>query len=147
MGANGYEPTLTIFLKMYLFSSLTKIFQLFQEQLQTCIEALNLVLPEHLKSLSQNPDFIMPDSTSKSPDLICTEELLENSCHTSSEDSSDSSLTTLGDYCLTSPGSRSSSPLSAVDIFTEFNTNILQPMFDQVDQDQVDSSFSSILVS
>jgi len=35
------------------------------------------------------------------------------------------------------PGSsRSSSPLSAVDIFTEYNTNVLQAIFDQVEQQQ-----------
>ena len=47
-------------------------------------------------------------------------------------------------YSLGSSTSRSSSPLSAVDIFTEYNTNVLQAIFDQADE--IDSHFS-ILVS
>lgn len=37
-------------------------------------------------------------------------------------------------YSLGTNTSRSSSPLSAVDIFTEYNTNVLQAIFDQADE-------------
>ena len=47
-------------------------------------------------------------------------------------------------YSLGTNTSRSSSPLSAVDIFTEYNTNVLQAIFDQADE--IDSPYS-ILVS
>jgi hypothetical protein len=55
------------------------------------------------------------------------------------------------DECCLSPitaagekSDRSSSPLSAVDIFSEFDSNVLQAIFEQ--SDNLDSAFS-ILVS
>jgi hypothetical protein len=125
------------------------------------------VLPQYLKGLSQNPNLaIVPaDSTTTSTittttttisqDLTCDEmlQISDDSTLTSaSSDSFEVSLTSPG-YSLATTSSRSSSPLSAVDIFTEFNTNVLQPMFDQVEANNqimtTDSptTFSTILVS
>jgi hypothetical protein len=127
------------------------------------------VLPQYLKGLSQNPNLaIVPaDSTTTSTittttttttisqDLTCDEMLQVSDDSTLTSASSDSfevSLTSPG-YSLATTSSRSSSPLSAVDIFTEFNTNVLQPMFDQVEANNqimtTDSptTFSTILVS
>jgi hypothetical protein len=127
------------------------------------------VLPQYLKGLSQNPNLaIVPaDSTATSTittttttttisqDLTCDEMLQVSDDSTLTSASSDSfevSLTSPG-YSLATTSSRSSSPLSAVDIFTEFNTNVLQPMFDQVEANNqimtTDSptTFSTILVS
>ena len=116
-----------------------------------CVININAMLPEYLKGLSSNPTMVAPaDSTT--PDLICTEQLSHEDNSISSEDSSnvgtyldDSEYSSL--MAPPTPSSiRSSSPLSAVDIFTDFNTNVLQPMFDQVENAGVDS-FSTILVS
>jgi len=121
------------------------------EQMDKCVININAMLPEYLKGLSSNPTMVAPaDSTT--PDLICTEQLSHEDSSISSEDSSnvgtyldDSEYSSL--MAPPTPSSiRSSSPLSAVDIFTDFNTNVLQPMFDQVENAGVDS-FSTILVS
>merc|ERR1712043_131869 len=64
-----------------------------------------------------------------SPDLSCEEKLLSRD----SLSSTSSEHSTFADSEYTLGGSRSSSPLSAVDIFTEFNQNVLQPMYDQVE--------------
>jgi len=113
------------------------------EQMDKCIEAINSMLPDYLKGLS---NFQPADTTTPEliPDLTCNEEL--------SHDGSSSISTTTSEelYCTgLSPLSRSSSPLSAVDIFTDFNTNVLQPMFDQVEQKSThpkSDSYSTILV-
>jgi len=122
------------------------------EQMDKCVININAALPDFLKSLSSNPTMVVPADTT-TPDLICTEELHENS--NSSEDSSSSNTGTyLDDSEYSSllepptPSSiRSNSPLSAVDIFTEFNTNVLQPIFDQVEHNTGVDSFNTILVS
>ena len=97
------------------------------------------------RTIIQSPD----------PDLLCEEQISNDSTLTQdfptqfSEDfSSRSSFEREGggspQYSLGTSNSRSSSPLSAVDIFTEYNTNVLQAIFDQADE--LDSHFS-ILVS
>lgn len=85
-----------------------------------CIFALNSVLPDYLKGLSNNPILVVAaDSTT--PDLICTEKYTEDSsCNSSCE---------TFEFPPTPSSNRSDSPLSAVDIFTEFNS-----VFDQVEQ-------------
>ena len=116
-----------------------------------CVININAMLPEYLKGLSSNPTMVAPaDSTT--PDLICTEQLSheDSSSNSSGEDTStyldDSEYSSLMAPPTPASSIRSSSPLSAVDIFTDYNTNILQPMFDQVENAGVDS-FSTILVS
>ena len=105
-----------------------------------CIEAINSMLPEYLKGLST----IVPADTTtpELPDLTCNEELSHDGSLATSEES-------CIDFCTLS---RSSSPLSAVDIFTDFNTNVLQPMFDQVEKaschhQQKSDSYSTIMVN
>jgi len=132
-------------------------------QMDKCIIAINAMLPEYLKGLSTNPTMVAPaDSTT--PDLICTEEIscTENTICTEDitcteelscteelvhENSNSSEGTYLdSEYSSLAPPTpssiRSSSPLSAVDIFTDFT-----PMFDQVEQKSGLESFSTILVS
>jgi hypothetical protein len=103
------------------------------------------ILPnQSLDRLTQSPD----------PDLLCQEQIsndLTQDFQTNfSEDFSSRSSFGHDDglgspqYSLGTSNSRSSSPLSAVDIFTEYNTNVLQAIFDQADE--LDSHFS-ILVS
>merc|ERR1712086_983145 len=108
------------------------------------------MLPEYLKGLSTNPTMVVPaDSTT--PDLICNEENItcpeiiscteemtcteELSCteelvHENSNSSEGTYLDS--EYSSLAPPTpssiRSSSPLSAVDIFTHFT-----PMFDRVE--------------
>ena len=112
------------------------------------------MLPEYLRGLSVSVLMVEPDSTTEvnkqltvspnSPDLSCEEKLLSRD----SLSSTSSEHSTFADSEYTLGGSRSSSPLSAVDIFTEFNQNVLQPMYDQVDQANPTDSFNtSILVS
>ena len=93
---------------------------------------------------------VVPADTT-TPDLICNEAISENSSiEDSNQDSQDSIQDPIEDYSpltpssIVTPNSRSSSPLSAVDIFTEFNTNVLQPIFDQV---ETPNSFTSVLIS
>ena len=125
-------------------------FQLFfyflQDQLQQCTKALDAMLPEYLRGLSVSVLMVEPDTTTPdSPDLSCDEKLSRDSLSSTSSEHS-----TFADSEYTLGGSRSSSPLSAVDIFTEFNQNVLQPMYDQVDQTNTDNTNSfntSILVS
>ena len=134
-----------------------------------CIIAINAMLPEYLKGLSTNPTMVVPaDSTT--PDLISTEDIIctenitcteEISCTENMtcteelscteelvhENSNSSEGTYLdSEYSSLAPPTpssiRSSSPLSAVDIFTDFT-----PMFDQVEQKSGLESFSTILVS
>ena len=128
-----------------------------------CIIAINAMLPEYLKGLSTNPTMVAPaDSTT--PDLICTEDISCTENITCTEDitctaelscteelvheNSNSSEGTYLDseYSSLAPPTpssiRSSSPLSAVDIFTDFS-----PIFDQVEQKSGLESFSTILVS
>lgn len=81
------------------------------------------------------------------PDLTCNEELShDGSCSISSNTSEEC----IEHFCA-SPSSRSCSPLSAVDIFTDFNTNVLQPMYEQVDHSNpkapTSDSYSTILVN
>ena len=140
----------------------------FQNHINTCVQAINLMLPGYLKPLIEDPisevASDVPDSTSSpvkspqtcpspppslpfttapqrspEPDLHCEEDL-SNDCQLTEEFSNDE--------CCLSPGdekhrdSRTSSPLSAVDIFNEFDdSDDLQVMFEQND-----SPFS-ILVS
>jgi len=118
------------------------------EQMDKCINALNSVLPEYLKGLSNT--MVVPADTT-TPDLICNEAISENSSiEDSNQDSQDSIQDPIEDYSpltpssIVTPNSRSSSPLPAVDIFTEFNTNVLQPIFDQV---ETPNSFTSVLIS
>jgi len=115
------------------------------EQLNQCTKALDAMLPEYLRGLPEH--LMLPDSTtSESPDLICDEKLImTNSNQNSLSPSSSSEHSTFAESEYTLGGSRSSSPLSAVDIFTEFNQNVLQPMYDQVGTDPTDSF--TILVS
>merc|ERR1711997_121594 len=99
-----------------------------------------------LDRVSQSPD----------PDLLCEEQISNDSTLTQelvSNLDDFSSRSSFGgpeengaspQYSLGTSNSRSSSPLSAVDIFTEYNTNVLQAIFDQADE--LDSHFS-ILVS
>merc|ERR1712203_587133 len=113
------------------------------DQLQQCTKALDAMLPEYLRGLSVSVLMVEPDTTTPdSPDLSCDEKLSRDSLSSTSSEHS-----TFADSEYTLGGSRSSSPLSAVDIFTEFNQNVLQPMYDQVESN-TDSSFNtSILVS
>jgi len=114
-------------------------------QLNQCTKALDAMLPEYLRGLPEH--LMLPDSTtSESPDLMCDEKLImTNSNQNSLSPSSSSEHSTFAESEYTLGGSRSSSPLSAVDIFTEFNQNVLQPMYDQVGSDPTDSF--TILVS
>lgn len=105
--------------------------------------AINSMLPENLKGLSKSYYTIEADSTT--PDLICNEQL-----NASADNSNSSETTTFFDDYPPTPQSRSSSPLSAVDIFTDFNTNVLQPMFDSVEtgaKTGAGSNCNTILVS
>jgi len=125
------------------------------EQMDKCVININAMLPEYLKGLSTNPTMVVPADTTTpdfSPDLICTEELSHENSN-SSEDSNTGTYLDDSEYSSlleppTPSSIRSNSPLSAVDIFTEFNTNVLQPIFDQVEHNNsgVDS-FNTILVS
>merc|ERR1712203_836050 len=126
-------------------------------QMDKCIIAINAMLPEYLKGLSTNPTMVAP-AYSTTPDLICTENITcieditcteELSCteelvHENSNSSEGTYLDS--EYSSLAPPTpssiRSSSPLSAVDIFTDFT-----PMFDQVEQKSGLESFSTILVS
>merc|ERR1711936_1423748 len=112
------------------------------DQLQQCTKALDAMLPEYLRGLSDlmvEPDTTTPDS----PDLSCDEKLSRDR----SLSSTSSEHSTFADSEYTLGGSRSSSPLSAVDIFTEFDQNVLQPMYDQVESNTDNSFNTSILVS
>jgi|ERR1711884_359664 len=116
------------------------------EQMDKCIEAINSMLPDYLKGLS---NFMPADTTTPEliPDLTCNEELShDGSCSISSNTSEEC----IEHFCA-SPSSRSCSPLSAVDIFTDFNTNVLQPMYEQVDHSNpkapTSDSYSTILVN
>jgi hypothetical protein len=95
------------------------------------------ILPAHSldKRCSQSPDL----------DLICDEhisnDLTQDFQSNFSEDFASRSSFGHEDsngasppYSLGTNTSRSSSPLSAVDIFTEYNTNVLQAIFDQADE-------------
>lgn len=107
------------------------------DHIDECTSALSIILPELLKGIEeqiqlqryhQQSQEFQPDSTcsptSQEPDLACHESLSSNS-------------SVIESYSLNnqdgSPTSRSSSPLSAVDIFTEYNTNVLQAIFEQVE--------------
>ena len=117
-----------------------------------CVISINAMLPEYLKGLSINPTMVVPaDSTTT--DLICTEEIpcteelkcTEELVHENSNSSEGTYLDS--EYSSLAPPTpssiRSSSPLSAVDIFTDFT-----PMFDSVDQNNTGlDSFATILVS
>merc|ERR1711953_779336 len=112
------------------------------DQLQQCTKALDAMLPEYLRGLSDlmvEPDTTTPDS----PDLSCDEKLSRDR----SLSSTSFEHSTFADSEYTLGGSRSSSPLSAVDIFTEFDQNVLQPMYDQVESNTDNSFNTSILVS
>merc|ERR1712241_94937 len=112
------------------------------DQLQQCTKALDAMLPEYLRGLSDlmvEPDTTTPDS----PDLSCDEKLSRDR----SLSSTSSEHSTFADSEYTLGGSRSSSPLSAVDIFTEFDQNVLQPMYNQVESNTDNSFNTSILVS
>merc|ERR1712049_54339 len=115
------------------------------EQMDKCIEAINSMLPDYLKGLSFQS---MPADTTTPeliPDLTCNEEL----SHDGSSIISNTSEECI-EFCA-SPSSRSCSPLSAVDIFTDFNTNVLQPLYEQVDhpsqKSSASDSYSTILVN
>ena len=102
-------------------------------------------------------------SSSPEPDLECKEVLSNDS--TLMFDNNDDNMCLVSqsepDFCVanqsksskedaygltvTSSSSRSSSPLSAVDIFTEFNTNVLRAVFEQA-EGNLDPNYS-ILVS
>ena len=99
----------------------------------------------------------LADSTVKSSqsspeltDLVC-KEVLANDSVDEEEDFNDERIL-LGSAGIPSPDdgttgySRTSSPLSAVDIFADYKTNILQAIFDEA-ENNMDSSFNSILVS
>ena len=140
---------ITTFKQMYLFN----FFFTLQEQMDKCVININAMLPEYLKGLSTNPTMVVPADTT-TPDLICNEELNSHENSNSSEDTSSNTGTYLDDSEYSSllepptPSSiRSNSPLSAVDIFTEFNTNVLQPIFDQVEHNTGVDSYNTILVS
>ena len=118
-------------------------------------------IPSPPDSEISNSNTILPNQSfdrsaqSPDPDLLCEEhisnELSQDFQTNFSEDFSSRSSFGHEDsnggsppYSLGTNTSRSSSPLSAVDIFTEYNTNVLQAIFDQADE--LDSHFS-ILVS
>ena len=102
-----------------------------------------ITCPSPPPSLSYANQSLSPQR-SPLPDLLCTEdlsndvELIEDFDH---EECCLSPITASGDK---SGHSRSSSPLSAVDIFSEFDNNVLQAIFDQAEN--LDSPYS-ILVS
>eukprot|EP00095_Tigriopus_kingsejongensis_P004962 maker-scaffold96_size378025-snap-gene-1.15 protein:Tk04962 transcript:maker-scaffold96_size378025-snap-gene-1.15-mRNA-1 annotation:"g1 s-specific cyclin-d2" len=73
------------------------------------------------------------------PDLFCKEYLSNDSALGDEFESTDGVCLPTG-----SPSSRSSSPLSAVDIFTDYNTHVLQAVFEQAENMD---SHCSILVS
>jgi len=110
------------------------------------ITTSNTILQHHSLDRSiQSPD----------PDLLCEEhisnDLTQDFQTNFAEDftsrssfGNEDSVGASPPYSLGSSTSRSSSPLSAVDIFTEYNTNVLQAIFDQADE--IESHFS-ILVS
>merc|ERR1712203_894503 len=101
------------------------------------------MLPEYLRGLSVSVLMVEPDTTTPdSPDLSCDEKLSRDSLSSTSSEHS-----TFADSEYTLGGSRSSSPLAAVDIFTEFDQNVLQPMYDQVESNTDNSFNTSILVS
>ena len=132
---------------MKIFDEKNVHFQLFfvllQDQLQQCTKALDAMLPEYLRGLSVSVLMVEPDTTTPdSPDLSCDEKLSRDSLSSTSSEHS-----TFADSEYTLGGSRSSSPLSAVDIFTEFDQNVLQPMYDQVESNTDNSFNTSILVS
>eukprot|EP00093_Oithona_nana_P008684 08684.XXX_301928_303163_1 [CDS] Oithona nana genome sequencing. len=115
------------------------------EQMDKCIEAINSMLPDYLKGLSFQS---MPADTTTPeliPDLTCNEELSHDGSSIISNTSEE-----CVEFCA-SPSSRSCSPLSAVDIFTDFNTNVLQPLYEQVDhpsqKSSASDSYSTILVN
>ncbi len=83
-----------------------------------------------------------------SPDLACQEHLEDESVLVSDE-SIPGAVASSSSYCLEEPTtttSRSSSPLSAVDIFTEFNAGVLRAVFEQGERAMEPGSYS-ILVS
>lgn len=138
--------------------------------LHQCIKDLASILPDYLKppqiEIHQTPDSTSckpglrrshtypmrmeaeykPDSTTRlspecspEPDLFCKEYMSNDSALGEEFDHPDGDCLATG-----SPSSRSSSPLSAVDIFTDYNTHVLQAVFDQAENMD---SHCSILVS
>jgi hypothetical protein len=121
------------------------------------------MLPAYLKSFAEEPtseaDLPIPDSTSSpvkcpaspqtcpspppslsqrltpqaspEPDLHCSEDLSHDSALSEEFENDECCLSPPASKA--SPASRSSSPLSAVDIFSEFDANILQVIFDPSD--------------
>ena len=128
----------------------------FQAEIEKCTTALTAILPELLKGISdqflpaadseEQPDSTFATGTTPHPlqvedleDLTCQEELLADQENSPPP----AEMYTLRHHHPESPStsvsgssSRSSSPLSAVDIFTEYNTNVLKAIFDQVEQQE-----------
>ena len=105
------------------------------------------IMPSHCldKRASQSPDLDLACDEQISNDL--TQDFQSNYADDFASRSSfghEDSNGASPPYSLGTNTSRSSSPLSAVDIFTEYNTNVLQAIFDQADE--FDSTYS-ILVS
>ncbi len=153
----------------------TSLRSILQGHIDRCLKQIDAILPSYLKAPPQPPLPVSPDSTSNiikpaamtaspievdssthpsssSPevDLACAEVLSNESC----EDVDESGYFgcrargTPEHYTGTAAAgdSRSSSPLSAVDIFTDFNTNVLQAAYAEAEAGGVDPAYS-ILVS
>ena len=100
--------------------------------------------PEQLQQLQLSTPTKAVTTASPEPDLVCSEILLEELDSLDSSSSSSTKTVTSAE----SP-SRSDSPLSAVDIFTDFNTNVLQVYEDEAEAakaSSIDPTYS-ILVS
>merc|ERR1712241_187142 len=116
-------------------------------EVEKCTTALTVILPELLKGIS---DQFLPV---EQPDSACAQAVVPipvvaNGSVELEVENSPPAAPSEGLYTLRhhhSPGSspntsisqtssRSSSPLSAVDIFTEYNSNVLRAIFDQVEQ-------------
>jgi hypothetical protein len=89
---------------------------------------------------------VSSSSTLLNPGLACAE-LLSNDSIDLEEDESgyfggNQSFKTRTESGAASAGSRSSSPLSVVDIFTDFSTNVLQKAYAEAEAGGVDPTYS-----
>ncbi len=137
-----------------------------QEHIEDCSRAMSAVIPSYLRDASDR--IPSPDTTcvrveeeaevavedddkavvpgSPEMDLRCSEVLANESVLAVDEDDEVHFCQSSTEIVSSSaPSSRSSSPLSAVDIFTEFNTNVLQAVFEQAES-TMEAGYS-ILVS
>jgi hypothetical protein len=97
---------------------------------------------QHQSAVSE----VSSSSMSPDPDLACAELLSNESIDLEVDESgyfgANQAFKTRTVSGASSYGSRSSSPLSAVDIFTDFSTNVLQKAYAEVEADGVDPTYS-----